>query len=347
MKTRTLATLICLSTLIVFSNISASAQEGFLNILYGTPEDASRYANSYFAPIFKGLGYGFNNGWYNTAKTHKPLGVDFTISANLAYVPGGDEYFTFRNEDYEIMRVENGVEASTPTFFGLEENGPTINIPFDTMGQTLILASFNGPQGAGLKDRIGFNAVPSPILQLGIGAYKNTDIKIRYVPNISSNEFDYSVWGVGVMHDIAQWIPGLKKVPIDISIFGAYSSLSTNIQFDMDENFPGENQEISSKIKGYTIEAIVSKKISVITFFGAVGYNKATTSFNLLGTYDVTYNYIPEPITFSDPIKLKTDESSMRFTGGLRLHLAVVTLHGMYTFNGYNLLNVGLGFTFR
>jgi len=37
----------------------------------------------------------------------------------------------------------------------------------------------------------------------------------------------------------------------------------------------------------------------------------------------------------------------MRVTGGIRLQLAIVTLHANYTFNGYNLLNTGIGFTFR
>jgi len=149
------------------------------------------------------------------------------------------------------------------------------------------------------------------------------------------------------MHDIGQWIPGIKDAPINISIFGAYSSLSSDIFFDMDSNFPGENQKISTSIKGWTFEALISKKISVLTILAGIGYNNAKTHFDLLGTYDVTYNYLPEPVTYTDPIILKTNETSMRVTGGLNVQLAVITIFSTYTFNGYNILNAGIGVSIR
>jgi hypothetical protein len=338
--------------LIIFIVPEASVypQSGdFLEILYSGPEDASRFADKYFEPIFKGVGYGFNNGWYNTAKTHQTLGFDITISANLAFVPKADNYFTFRNEDYLITSLETGTEAKTPTLFGPDEVGPGLEVKDEETG--LIIARFAGPRGAGFKDAIGFQAVPSPILQAGIGVIKNTEIKIRYIPDVARKDADYSVWGIGIMHDIGQWIPVIKKAPIDISLFGAYSKLSTTIRFDPLEDFPGENQRFSSTINGYTLEALVSKKISFLTLLAGIGYNHAKTNFDLLGTYQVTYGNPALPddfmLTYENPIKLDTNESSARLTGGIRLQFAVVTFHALYTFNRYNLLNVGLGFSFR
>ncbi len=333
-----------------FPDIPVYSQSGdFLEILYSGPEDASRYADKYFEPIFKGVGYGFNNGWYNTAKTHQSLGFDFTISANLAFVPEADNYFTFRNEDYLITNLETGTEARTPTLFGPDELGPAMEVKDDVTGLTI--ARFAGPRGAGFKDAIGFQAVPSPIIQVGIGVVKNTDIKLRYIPDVARKDADYSVWGIGIVHDIGQWIPVIKKAPIDIAIFGAYSKLSTTVRFDPLEDFPGENQRFRSTIGGYTLEALVSKKISFLTLLAGFGYNSAKTNFDLLGTYHVTYGNpaLPEDfiLTYENPIKLDTNESSARITGGIRLQFAVVTIHGMYTFNGYNLLNVGLGLSFR
>jgi len=329
---------------------SLMSQSGdILDILYSGPEDASRYADKYFEPIFKGLGYGFNNGWYNTAKTHQSLGFDITISANLAFVPEKDNYFTFRNEDFLVTELETGTEAQTPTLFGPDEIGPIMEVRDDVTGLTI--ARFAGPRGAGIENEIGFQAIPSPIIQVGIGVIKNTDIKVRYIPDVARKDADYSVWGIGVMHDIGQWIPVIKKAPIDLSLFAAYSRLNTTIRFDPLEEFPGENQRFSSSISGYTIEALVSKKISVITLLAGFGYNSAKTNFDLLGTYNVTYGNpaLPEDysVEFEDPIRLDTREGSARLTGGVRFQFAVVTLHTLYTFNGYNLLNVGFGFSFR
>lgn len=322
-----------------------------LDMLYmiteNSAKDASTYANQYFSPIFKGLGYGFNNGWYNTAKTHKPLGFDLTFSVNLAFVPSKDEYFTFNNQDYQVTKLVNGSEAKTPTIFGPDKAGPGLEVRDNQTN--ILLASMNGINGAGLKDEIGFNAVPSPILQLGVGVIKNTDIKIRYIPDVAGNDVDYSVWGLGIMHDVGQWIPVVKQLPVDISVFGAYSSLKADIFWDPVDDFPGTNQQISSSIKGYTIEALISKKVAVLTFLGGLGYNKAKTDFSFLGTYNFTYPEAPGlgEVSLTDPIGINTKDGSVRATFGLRLQLAIVTLHANYTFNGYNLLNVGLGFSFR
>lgn len=321
----------------------------FLELLYSGPEDASRYADKYFEPIFKGVGYGFNNGWYNTAKTHKTFGFDISISANLAFVPEVDNYFLFRNDDYLITTLESGTEAQTPTLFGPNEVGPLMEVKDDATGLTV--ARFAGPRGAGFKEAIGFQAVPSPIIQVGLGVIKNTDIKLRYIPDVARKDADYSVWGIGIMHDVGQWIPVIKNAPINFSLFGAFSKLNTTVRFDPLEDFPGENQHFSTTISGYTVEALISKKISFLTLLAGVGYNSAKTNFDLLGTYQVTYGNpaLPEDymLTYENPIRLDTNESSPRVTGGVRLQFAVVTLHATYTFNGYNLLNVGLGFSFR
>jgi len=350
MKTRITFYLLSVIIIVLCPIGSVYSQSGdILDILYSGPEDASRYADKYFEPIFKGLGYGFNNGWYNTAKTHQTLGFDFTISANLAFVPEGDNYFKFRNEDFLITELASGAEAETPTLFGPDEMGPMMRVRDESTG--LEIAQFAGPRGAGLEDELGFQAIPSPIIQVGIGVIKNTDIKLRYIPDVARKDADYSVWGIGVLHDIGQWIPVIKKAPIDVALFGSFSKLSTTIRFDPIEEFPGINQRFSSKINGYTIEALVSKKISVLTLLAGFGYNSAKTRFDLLGTYNVTYGNpsLPEDyiIEFEDPIKIDTNESSARLTGGIRLQFAIVTLHALYTFNGYNVLNVGLGFTFR
>ncbi len=359
-KNRKVFPLVIVITLFINYNMGYSQTGDFLDILYAAPEDASRYADGYFSPIFKGLGYGFNNGWYQTAKPHQTLGIDLSFSINLAYVPEEDLTFSFENSDYEVFQLASGTQADVPTAFG-SDNESDLHLfqvtedqilpPGSQTGQDLVVAEFLSPKGADLEEELGFSAVPSPIIQLGIGIVKNTDLKIRYVPDVVSKDVDYSIWGIGILHDVGQWIPVINQAPLDLSVFGAYSSMSADIFFEPQPNFPGADQSISTSIKGYTVEALISKKISLLTLYGGLGYNSAKTNFDLLGTYNVTYSNpgLPQAytITYEDPIHLDTNEGSVRATGGLRLQFAVFTLHGQYTFNGYNILNFGFGFTFR
>ena len=344
-----------MAAVLLFIN-QGTAQNGFFDLLNAGEKDASKYAGLYVAPIFKGFGYGFNTGWYTTAKPHKTLGLDISLSASLAYVPSSDQYFTFKNSDYSSLQLANGTEAKTPTLFGPNQPGPDVKVvDHNTTFGDVTLADFSAPKGAGLKKEIGFNAVPTPVLQLGIGLIKNTDLKIRYVPDFSSSA-DYTMWGIGLMHDITQWIPVVDKLPIDISIFGCYSNLKVNWPMSAnDTNFPGSNQALSTGIKAYSIEALISKKVSVLTVYAGIGYSKAKTYFNVLGTYELTYNpttpppvgyTLPTPV-FTDPISVNTKNGGMKLTAGLRLQFAILTLHADYSLMGYNVLNTGIGFTFR
>ena len=43
--------------------------------------------NAYLNPVIEGLSYGFNGGWYNTAKAHKTLGFDLGVSMNAVFIP--------------------------------------------------------------------------------------------------------------------------------------------------------------------------------------------------------------------------------------------------------------------
>ena len=59
-----------------------------------------------------------NGGWYNTAKPHKTLGFDLSVSLMATKVPKADEFFTFNNSDYTNFYYANGNSVSVPTMFG-------------------------------------------------------------------------------------------------------------------------------------------------------------------------------------------------------------------------------------
>src|SRR5690606_4708140 len=131
-------------------------------------------------PIMKGLGYGLNNGWYNTAKAHKSLGFDLTVTAHAVFAPKSSQYFLFSDKDYSNIKLANGESNQLPTAFGPSAAGPRLEI-LDENGEPTG-TSFNAVEGLGIKEEIGHNIVPVPMVQLGIGIVKNTDLKIRFIP---------------------------------------------------------------------------------------------------------------------------------------------------------------------
>lgn len=306
-------------------------------------KDAGKMVNAYVAPVIKGFGYGLNNGWYNTAKAHKTLGFDLTISATAVSVPSSEEFFTFVPGDYENLRLADGESDQIPTAFGPSDAGPEL-ILMDPDDPGSEAGRFRSPGGMGLEEEIGINAIPVPVVQLGIGVVKNTDLKFRFIPSTDFGDGEIKLFGIGVMHDVKQWIPGIKAIPFDLSVLLGYTKLTAS--YDMSGSVAGEDQESLFIAKSTTLQAIISKKISVLTVYGALGYNAVDSDVEVNGTYTFNEGSSDES-TFKDPVAISIEDSSLRATAGFRLKLAILTLHADYTLSKYPMATAGIGFAVR
>jgi len=335
--------------LILVSTVSfgALAQGDLQDLLTGSVADASKLLDGYTKPALKAFGYGLNQGWYNTAKPHKTLGVDLTVSVSAVSIPNSDLFYTVRNTELSNLDLVsvNGVQvapgtgsAQVPTIFG--PNTPPTYRSRNTGTEIEV------PGGADLKNEIGIQAMPVPVAHLGIGLPKGFDLKVRFVPTVNfGDDARFNLFGIGVMHDVKQYIPGIKNLPFDLSGFVGYTNMKLNNSLDVTQ---GANQRAEFTSSATTIQALVSKKISVLTVYGGAGYNIAKTKIAMLGSYEFE-DESGYPITVTDPITLSSNASGMRATAGLRLKLAVLTLHGDYTIqkDNFNALTVGIGINVR
>ncbi|MEM6642001.1 MAG: DUF6588 family protein, partial [Bacteroidota bacterium] len=330
-----------MAVLLICTAGSSFAQIDFSSFLEGGVDDANTLLENYLEPAFVGFGYGINSGWYNTAKPHKLLGFDITVTGTAAMVPSDAEFFTINDNDYENISLNANSRAAgndqAPTLFGPNlgaDDLPLLDYRSDG-GQSI---SISAPTGLGIDESIPFNAVPSAMVQLGIGLVKNTDLKVRFVPTIESEgEYEFSLFGLGVVHDLKQWIPGFKQLPIDISGFVGWNRLNTKIF--LDEQSPDQVAEFSTN--GFSVQGLVSKTLPVLTVFAGVGFATTTTNFDLLGTYETDAG------TFTDPSSFAFSSSGPRANIGARIKLLILTLHVDYALQKYNTLTVGAGLSIR
>lgn len=334
-------TLIYLFTILSISG--AFAQDDIGEIIKGSLKDANILMEGYAGPAMRTIGSGLNQGWYNTAKPHKTLGVDLTVTTSLMYVPTSDEFYLVDNtklEDiklvaYDGKQVSPTGSANVPTIFG-----PDKSPSYQVSGST---TTVNGPGGLDLEGAIKIaNALPVPMYQLGIGIPKGFDLKVRFAPTVKMQDFQFNLFGIGVMHDVGQYIPVVKALPVDISLFAGYTKMKA--EQDISGTTAGQNQKGALEFNSTTIQALVSKKISVLTIYGGVGYNIAKSNLAMTGTYDLDEDGTPES---TDPVNLDFSTSGLRATGGLRLKLAVFTLHADYTLSEYSALSAGFGINVR
>lgn len=317
------------STILLSLGYQLHGQGNLEEFLEANIQDAGRLTANYISPLIKGVGYGLNNGWYNTAKPHT-MGFDLTITTSAVFVPQKDQYSDFVPSEYQDLELLSPADGRVPTVFGPDNVQPEYRIP--STGQT-----FLGPEGYSLENEFGFNAVPVPMVTLGIGVIPNLDLKMRFLPITDfSKDVEVKMWGVGALHKLNQYFPGEKELLVDVSFFGGYTHLRSDIL--LDTGFPGTDQIGAYDMDAWTLEGVVSYDLKIITFYGALGYNQVKTNIDVLGTYEVNSEILV------DPISERFQFSGIRATAGFRLKVAIIALHADYSLNRYSALTVGFGF---
>ena len=278
---------------------------------------------AYFTPMAESFGAGLNNGWYNTAKPHKLGGFDLTFTLNTVIIPNSAETFKIGDAFGNVFKSDEN-EAST--IFGSDNETDM------TYTNSVTDSSFNFQMPGGLKTP----AMPLPMIQAGIGLIKNTAIDIRYMPmlNVGDN-INVNLFGVGIKHDLLQWIPGIgDAIPMSLSLQAGYTSLNTELKI--------LEQEVSLKTKATTINLVASKKLLMVTGYVGLGYNSATTTFTADADFDL------DGLHFDEKVEVAFESNNnLRTNIGLRLNMTVVTIQADYTFAEYPTATLGLGVSLR
>ncbi len=334
-------------TLFVFGLlISLSVKSQELEFILLASDDASVLMEKYMSTAVEGMLSGLNNGWYHTAKPHKKFGFDISILANAAMVSSSSETFQFDASDYKYLSLESGSSVIN-TIMGSENNSEIgIRIP---EANNYKIASFTMPDGIGSE--LPLNAVPSPMIQGSIGLFLNTDLSIRYLPEIKTDDVEGNLIGFGIKHDLMQYFGPLEKLPLNVSIFAGFSSMNATYFIDEINGLEGENQQATFDLKAYTVQAIGSLDFPVITVYGGIGYDKGTSNLQLNGSYVLEYTIEATNTTISetvvDPVNMDFDTSGARATLGARLNIGFFKIFGDYSVKEYNTITAGIAFSFR
>jgi len=338
--------------LVGFMSLSTASKlkaQLFDEIIYAGGDDVSTYMGYYVEPFMNGFGTGLANGWYNTAATHKTLGFDLSVYGSLVSVPDEDLFFTFLDSEYNSLSLVSGAtSAELPTLLGGTTDEELVSSYTDSgTGITVNSNPFSAPDGIG--EDLPSAKVPVPMLQLGIGVPKGTELIIRYVPFPSQDDFSASFFGIGIKHDIKQWIPGIRSAPFDLSVLIGYTNLDINVLLTNSDVVMGsDDREGTFDMSALTFQALASKTLSVLTVYGGVGYNGINSNFSMTGDYILEDATVPGlEVIVSDPVNLDYKLNGLRATVGAQLKLAVFTFSADYTVQKYNTLTLGFGISVR
>ena len=326
------------------TSVNAQLFDGIENILLTSTEDARILAEGYTAPIGKTLTYALNSGWATSAKTHKKLGFGLTIGGAAPFVPDVDQVFT--PTGLTSLSVPSG---SLSTVFG-EGGDQELNFSFSesVLGNEIEYEgklSFPG----GLKDELPLGTVPAPIIQASVGVVFDTDLLVRFIPTMEMQGSTFSLTGFGLKHNIMQYFGPLDKLPLNVSVLAAISKAS--FEYDLsDSTFGGNstNRKMTFEADTFTIQALASIDLPIISAFAGLGYNAGDSQFNVSGDYSIDYGITGiGPRILKDPISIASDASGVMGIVGARLNLLFLKIFANYTIQEYNTLTAGISFNFR
>jgi hypothetical protein len=325
---------------LVISTIS-TAQSNINEVLAAGLADAERFTSDYLGPVSEGAIYSISGSWYNTADAKPPGGFEMSIIGNMT---------GFKNKEDKKAFVLNTAEYENLQFVDLSTSNPVSTALGDLQGirvfvedeNQLFREEFELPSGLASEN---INFIPSAYLQGSVGLIKGTELKVKFLPKINTEEVSIGLYGFGLQHDFTRHLPADKLLPVAISAVIGYTHLDGTYDFTNTEIIEGENQRIDTRMDSWIFQAAVSTRLPVINFYGGLGYLSGKSKTDILGTYIVTGGPFQE--TYTDPFSVNKDASGVVANVGAKLKLGFFRLHADYSLAEFNNLSVGINFGFR
>lgn len=356
------------------------AQVGDLGLLMkGGVQDANVLLQAYMQPLGEGFSAAMNTGWINNARPHKFLGFDLKVGLTAVPIPVGSRNFTLSQNDLGTLTIVNPEIGSSPTFAGNNDVPPYTLAYFadvdpDGNGpipvQRIEVDRFDMPAGVWDPSNADLQGVDpfigAPMVQLGVGLFKKTDVVIRYVPEYDHDEYgSIGLKGIGIRHSISQWLPVVKNLKfIDVTAVGGYSVFDYTVPLNLPD--PGTGAKITGQmidwqttawnanvVAGITLSIPIIKRIIEPHIYVGYGIENGETTLDMLGRYgyevpNLTTGAISTEYV-ENPLNMKfTSPNSNRLVLGARVKvISLLYVNAEYVQSEYSSYSVGVGITIR
>jgi hypothetical protein len=363
------------------------AQDDALGVLTASKDDANALLESYLKPFGEGVSSSLGQNWFNTANCLKLLRPNVQVGLTLLRIPESSHYF-----DPSQLNLKNLKPVGTNP-----NSVPTLSAPSNaaTPRWKFVTNITDTTQPGGMREVV-LDTLPEllrgldlqqifvPYAQFNLGIGGNSELNIRYAPKLDLANLGSGVvpanllkgqiafWGIGVKHEVLQWIPLAKRLPLSLSIYVNHSrlkyTLDASISGPLDKVYPRniagiildtfqlsgssdfEGQQLSMEGRATSYGLVISKKILMLTAYGSIGAQNSSFIVTTEGNYPIrtglvqsntnpgyfteTWTSLERPVDFS--IK---SSNQLRLGIGARVKLGILAVHAeafkLGAFNGY------------
>ena len=259
---------------------SQSAQD--IQKLSDLVNDAVYFTKIFVTPATDAAVYQASNGWMNTPKKAELWDLNVGLHGNVFFVPKSNRTFIVSNSDFKFFKVPGG-SATVQTALGSDDQIPlTGNIG----GQDVVVKS---PEG------VSAEAVQYVYLQASLGLWFGIELITKFSPVVKIGNFDYQVYGVGLKHNLDQYMPTLSKNNLRLAAMASYGREDLGVKFlDVQTQYGnlGLNQ-LTSVIDTYQFQVNFSKQFNKFELGTGLIFNSSNFNYKMGGEPGSIENTIP------------------------------------------------------
>ncbi|PNQ73424.1 hypothetical protein C1T31_07895 [Hanstruepera neustonica] len=306
--------------------------EGFQNDLDAVTQDLIFLTEKYISPAADASVYQASGGWYTNFTPKSKFDVEISLQYNLLFIPNSKKNFIVNESELQNLGIQGtATSAQIPTALG----GDNFVVLEGRIGEETF--EFDSPEG------IGQETVKHGQIQATVGLWKQTNLIVRYAPNIKINETKYSSFGFGLAHHLNQWIKPLMESSYHFGLLMTYTNYYVEDEFNEADLILGTINAI--KVKGNSIgfNLVASKSVKQFDFSTAIGL--ASTKFNYEVGGSNKQDFIDVLGYLNDSLgSLEGTETNVKFDLNVNYRIKDFSLNTMLTLGQYANLNMGVSY---
>ena len=266
----------------------------------------------YIGPLSTGLAAALNSGFYHTAEVHDVLGFDVGFRVMGSFVPNDLDTFQPVLPDsvsvegrvfYDPYGPAGGASLSSPTVTG---KGDGVLLTPQGEFRDSLLALGENPAEYAIRFPQGFDIpiAPYAAIQGALGIPWGTELVLRFIPSFTPSDDVGSISMIGgaIKHSLDQWFS--DDPPLNVALAFGFQHFKVGDYLDANST---------------QFSLIASKKLSVVTFYGAGTLENA----NL----DISYEFEPDIIA-DVPVELEKIEFTQETPNDVTLKLGATLVLG-------------------
>jgi hypothetical protein len=285
----------------------------------------------YISPAAEASVYQSSGGWFNNFEAKSVFEVELSLQYNVLFIPNKNRSFLVQEDELQnITILGEQASAEIPTALGNDDvvvlQGTINGSPFE----------FDAPEG------INDKTVKHTQLQASIGFWKNTNVIVRYAPNIKINDTSYQSYGVGISHNLNQWIKPLNTSSYQFGLLFNYVFTSVEDTFNPADLLIGMINGIAVNADTFGFNILASKRYRKFDFSATLGLATSKFDYQVSGEGD----FIVE-ILNSSLATLNSSIVNFKADLGLAYRLNNLSFSTMFTLGNYYNLNMGINYRFN